>query len=350
MNHRTQSYNKRPLTAQILSRAGLIMLAQVLGEDEQAKLTDLGVAPLTKEGVSLEQSARYERLQLKWAGPKGEGEAALIVKALPDLTWSQAVNLNTTIPAEVLLVEGDLSPAFAQIIEDGFVASGRISADRPAWLLSQDFSHLSTLHTQYDSQTNEVVLQKTATFHALHWGALRVLDDVYPWLPRFSDWIEAHCTLLRHLLRQEEPPERPYNRWARQQWPTLTQTLLARWEKHTPLIAAALQRIIDNPAPILELIQQSPQTIIHGTWRAETLRLQEQQLIASQWDRIQVGPAAWDLYSYLHSINHSSVEADIDQYFEHLSTIIPSLSQNERDTFRQVYDLCPLLHILLNNL
>lgn len=323
------------------------MLAQVLGEDEQARLTDLAVAPPSKEGVSLERSARYERLQLKWVGPKGEGEAALIVKALPDLTWSQAVNLNTTIPAEVLLVEGDLSPAITQIIEDGFVASGRISTDRPAWLLSQDFSHLSTLDTQYDSQTNGVVLEKTATFHALHWGALRVLDDVYPWLPRFSDWIEAHCTLLRCLLREEEPPESLYHRWARQQWPNLPQKIRARWEKHIPLIAEALQRIIDNPAPILELIQQSPQTIIHATWRAETLRLQDEQLIASQWDRIQVGPAAWDLYSYLNSVNHSTVEADIEQYFDHLTALTPALSQSERDTFRQVYDLCPLLHILL---
>jgi hypothetical protein len=323
------------------------MLAQVLGEDEQARLTDLAVAPLSKEGVSLERSARYERLQLKWAGAKGEGEAALIVKALPDLTWSQAVNINTSIPAEVLLVEGDLSPAITQIIEDSFVASGRISTDRPAWLLSQDFSHLSTLDSQYDSQTNEVVLQKTATFHALHWGALRVLDDVYPWLPRFSDWIEAHCTLLRHLLREEEPPESLYYRWARQQSPNLSQKIRARWEKHEPVIASILEPIIDNPAPILELIQQSPQTIIHGTWRAKTLRLQDEQLIASQWDRIQVGPAAWDLYSYLNSVNRSTVEADIEQYFEHLRRIIPTLSDSECHTFRQAYDLCPLLHILL---
>jgi hypothetical protein len=211
----------------------------------------------------------------------------------------------------------------------------------------QSFTPPAKIDTQYDSHTNEVVLQKTATFHALHWDALPVLDDVYPWLPRFSDWIEAHCTLLRCLLREEEPPESLYNRWARQQWPNLTQKIRARWEKHIPLIAEALQRIIDNPASILELIQLSPQTIIHGTWRAKTLRLQDEQLIASQWDRIQVGPAAWDLYSYLNSVNRSTVEADIEQYFDHLTTIIPSLSQSQRDTFRQVYDLCALLHIIL---
>lgn len=320
------------------------MLAQVLADDPQARVTALDVGPMERKG----SHARYERFRMGWEGPQGKGRRRFILK-VPSNTWSEALNPTIPAPSEVLLVEGDLSTVFSQIIPDGAVAAGRKTNARPAWVLSEDFGHsigLPSDHSSQTSQIEELVLVKSAAFHALHWDALPVLNDVYPWLPRFTNWVEAQCAFLAALLRQESEPDTPYHRWANQQWPALTQTFAAACQKLDPLHLEPLQTILNNPDLLLDTITQSPQTIIHGAWRKENLGLQEGQLIAREWEYVQVGPAAWDLYTYLTALPTASHL--IARYLDHVATTIPTLSESERAAFQRAYDLCPLLDTLLH--
>ncbi|MBA3531673.1 MAG: hypothetical protein H0T73_07140 [Ardenticatenales bacterium] len=335
-----------PLVAQALSAAGVTMLAQLLSDDKEAQVVALDAAPV-RVADPLE---RHERLRLAWAGPKGEGNHLLLLKVLSALTWSEAVNLTIPAPVEVLFVESDLATVLDDIVANHVVAAARRNETRPAWLLYHD---LQTLLKDNDRDTQRLVLEKTATFHALHWGATAVLDDVYPWLPRFAQGVQAHLAFLAAIVEGEPTLDLPYERWALQRWPTLPTDFRAFWQHLAPVHSNPLRTLFQDPTPLLERLAHSPQTLLHGAWRRETLLRHEERLLSHTWGFLQIGPAAWDLCTYLgdclydgsHSLSRSEA---IALYLDQVATIITELSDTDRLLFEQSYDLCWLLNVLLH--
>lgn len=267
------------LTARIMTQSSITMLVQVLAEDPSARVNRLDIAPLDDDFFGNER----ERLRVLWEGDNGTGQHDFVLYGLPPVTWSEKVNPNLPAPAPVLFVESDLPSAFTMITE-GFVASGRRRGERPAWLLREEWLAIPTVeserrkekgennHTDSLSALLSPLLEKTAAFHALHWGAEQVLDDVYPWLPRFSARLESEEWKAEHA---------------------------------------------DAP-PALLTMAHLPQTIIHGTWRVEHLRLRDGELLVEGWDRIMVGPAAWDVYCLLESLDITDWEPWIREYCGYL--------------------------------
>lgn len=270
------------LTARILTKSSITMLVQVLAEDPSASVKGLEIAPLDDDSFENQR----ERLRVLWEGDNGTGHHDFVLYSLPAVTWSEKVNPNLPAPAPVLFVESDLPDAFTMITE-GFVASGRRRGERPAWFLREDWLGIKTIETEKEERGKEQgengndkslysflspLLEKTAAFHTLHWGAEQVLDDVYPWLPRFSARLESEEWKAEHA---------------------------------------------DAP-PALLTMAHLPQTIIHGTWRAEYLRLRDGELLAEGWDRIMVGPAAWDVYCLLESLDIADWERWIREYCGYL--------------------------------
>lgn len=238
-----------PLTPQVLTQSSITMLVQVLADDNSARVTSLDVAPLTHDASGNQR----ERVRVAWQGEQGTGQRDFILYGLPEVTWSETVNPIIPAPAPVLFVESDLPDALT-MLREGFVASGRRRGERPAWYLREDWMAIPTIEQSDDLLS--MVLEKSATFHALHWGAEPVLNDVYPWLPRFSAWAEQ----------------------------------------------SARSEAREGMAKALTPLTKMPQTLIHGSWQAEHLRLANGELLVDAWDRVMVGPAAWDIYCLLQSL------------------------------------------------
>jgi hypothetical protein len=275
------------LTAQILTQSSITMLVQVLTDDNSASVKGLEIASLGADFFG----NRRERVRVAWEGEKGTGQRDFLLYASPPVTWSERVNPNLPAPAPVLLVESDLPDAFT-MLREGFVASGRRRGERPAWLLREDWTAIKTIEMNLSDREKDegltqngatgthntsypflsALLEKTAAFHALHWGAEKVLDDVYPWLPRFTAQLESDAWNAGHR---------------------------------------------DAPTT-LRVITHLPQTIIHGTWRAEHLRFHNGELLVEGWDRVMVGPAAWDVYCLLDSLGLQDWERWIREYCGYL--------------------------------
>lgn len=319
------------------------MLAQVLADDSDANLTDLRVAPRKSQA----KDSLSEYLRLAWQGPKGQGKQALILNAFFENTWSEAVNPDCSQPSTVFLTESDLSPAWEAILQDDLVAAGARRPTRPAWLLRRDLRHLPTLANPPSPPQRTLIRQKMATFHALHWDATPILDTVYPWLPRFSAWLQTHCATLLNILKKNPTSPTPYQHWLARKHPTLTKQLPAIRDTLSPNTLTQLQTLLSNPTPFLTPIQHSPQTILHGNWHPKHLCLQANQLILSQWQHIQVGPAAWDLYTYLNTLPAPNISEEITQYLTQVQTIVP-LSESDQQAFRDAYERCSFLAHLLH--
>ncbi len=342
------NFHHLPLAAQAFSRAAMTTLVQVLSEDAEATVTALDSAPLDAP----HSPNRYERLRVRWAGPRGEGEHAFVLKGLPDITWSEAVRPTLPAPADVLLIEGDLSTVFGSVVEDDAIAAGRRTPPRPAWILAEAQAG-EPLPPDADEAVHQWVLQKSAAFHALHWGALPVLDEVYPWLPRFDEWVRVHCAFLAQLLESGSPPDNAYGQRIVRRWPDFARHLVAFWESNHMAGLEPLQRFLRDPSPLLRPLADTPHTILHGNWQRDEMARRGEQLVVREWRYVQVGPAAWDLCTYL-SEQHFQGEAPFDAaasislYLDQVATIIPELSAEERGTFRRAYDICRVLDLLLH--
>lgn len=286
-----------PLTPQILTQSAITMLVQVLAEDSSASVNGLEIAPI---GNDFFRNQR-ERVRVSWQGDNGTGQRDFVLYGLPAVTWSEKVNPNLPAPALVLFVESDLPSAFT-MLKEGFVASGGRRGERPAWLLREDWINIPTtamdlgerarnlaksshspqkeIYASLRSSLLSVLLEKTAAFHALHWGAEKVLDEVYPWLPRFTRWVN------REEIR------------------------------------------VKGEETVKALVQM-PQTIIHGTWQAKYLRLVEEELWVEGWDRVMVGPAAWDVYCLLKSLRVEDKERWARLYCDYLAERVAEFTNAE---------------------
>lgn len=334
------------LALQALSAAGVTMLAQTLGEDPEAQVTALEAASLAAPGP-----ARFERLRLAWQGPQGTGERSFVLKVLPALSWSETLNPELPAPAEVLFVESDLAEVIEEPVGSGVVAASRRRGSRPAWLLYEDYTVHPSLAMLADQAYQKEALQRSARFHALHWGAQRVLDDVYPWLPRFEVAMQAHLAYLAQLQQGHDEPS-PHARWQLQRAPDLPARWHTLWERLAPSQARPLASLLADPAPLLERLAHSPQSLLNGQWRRHKLYLAEGKLSHSDWSHLQVGPAAWDLATlmgdYLYEGHPSLSRSEaLTLYLDEIATIIPELSPTTRLAVEQAFDLCLVLDALL---
>lgn len=275
-----------PITAQILTQANLTMLVQVLLEEPNARVTGLDVAPLAADRFGNQR----EQVRITWQGENSTGQYHFILSALPEVTWSEHVNPALPAPSSILFAESDLPDALTMLVE-GFVAVGARRGTRPAWVLRHDWTNTPTLALREDALPQ--VLAQTATFHALHWGAETVLRDVYPWLPDFNTWFSLESAIANRATTGE----------------------------------------LDT------LIVAMPQTLIHGTWQASHLRLHNEELWVEGWDRLMMGPAVWDVYLLLASLDVEEYEAAGRQYCALLQEIVTEFSEADTENFIAVLRL-----------
>jgi hypothetical protein len=263
-----------PITAQILTQATLTMLVQVLLEEPAARVTGLDVAPLAADSFGNQR----EQVRIAWQGENSTGQYHFVLYALPEVTWSEQVNPSIPAPSPILFAESDLPDVLTMLVE-GFVAVGARRGTRPAWVLRHDWTATPTLAQREDALP--LVLAQTAAFHALHWDAETVLRDVYPWLPEFNAWVAERSTMT----------------------------------------------------PLTTLIAALPQTLIHGTWQAAHLRLHNDKLWVEGWDRLMVGPAVWDVYLLLASLDVEDYEAAGRQYCALLQETVTEFSEADTESF-----------------
>lgn len=326
-----------PLAVQVLTKASLTMLVQVLADDPQAQVTNLEAAALPNPRPQIRQA----RLRLSWQAPTGGGERALLLKALPTLTWSEAIAPALPAPAELLMVETEGFRRFSAVLDDISIAAGRRHESRPAWILYEDVTELPTIAQAAPPDALTRLLAASAGFHAPYWGTLDELEGLG--LPRFDTWVEEQCRLLVGWLGLTKPSASAYARWAAAEWPTLAEALPTAWNSLNAEERETLAGLLTEPATFLASIAASPHTVLHGEWRADNLRWKGERLLVDGWEFMQVGPVAWDLYCLLQAPDSDTLRAYLNQLDPH-----HPIKAAEREAVERAYTLCPLLHTLLH--
>lgn len=200
---------------------------------------------------------------------------------------------------------------------------------------------------------NALALATLARFHALHWEAVPVLEQVYPWLPRFSEWVTQHSRFLTALLVEDMAPQTPYGQRILSHWPDLAHRFATFWHGCAPEQVEPLQALLRNPTPLLDRLAASPQTILHGNWQREELERRGERLTVSEWRYVQVGPAAWDLCTFLHADPNGQPDLPptgeaLSFYLDQVATVVHELSDADRARFRYGFDLCRVLDLLMH--
>ena len=333
-----------PLAPQVFSSASFTSLVRVLSDDDAAEVVALERAPFADDHTI----ARYERLRARWTGPKGRGERLFLLKALPNPTWSEAIRPELPAPTEVLMIEGDLSQSLTSVITDSAVAAGRRTADRPAWVLYDALPEsFIDEETEADVETIHRIADGTAALHARYWNAERAVEQAYPWLPRFSEWAQAHCRFLDRLMADEPPG--PYGQEALRYRPTLVKSLRRFWKAASPAQQSRLQQILHDPSPLLDATLAGPQAIINGDWRAVQMGFWEEKLVVREWSYIQYGPVAWDICTFLSASPELIDPASfMERYLASLRARVPDLDPATEQALVRTFDLVRVLDLMLS--
>jgi hypothetical protein len=129
-------------------------------------------------------------------------------------------------------------------------------------------------------------LDHMAAMHATFWGGGAELE-VVPGMHRYlelSPWTaQAEATVgAGHLVP----------RLVGEGWPLLADV--------APRAAAAVTPLAWNPAPLVEALDQTPQTFVHGNWKLDNLGTDaEGRTVVLDWELPGRGPALSDLAWYL---------------------------------------------------
>ncbi|MCB0077845.1 MAG: hypothetical protein KDD73_10570 [Anaerolineales bacterium] len=330
-----------PLAPQIFTSGSFTTLIRALTEDESAVVTALDQAPHEDANTI----AQYERLRVRWRGKEGEDERHLLLKVLPELTWAEAFHPDMAAPSEVLMLESDLSEAIGEVVIDGALAAGRRFGPRPAWLLYDDLP-AQTMDLSLDSEAVQWIAEESAAFHALYWNDGSVTAR-YPWIPRFDDWVPAHCQFLDQLLTDRAVNR--YGQGALRFRPTLMSSLQHFWRAARREQRRVLRTVLEQPDRLLDAILAGPQTIINGDWRSVQMVRWNDHLVVHEWGYLQYGPPMWDLCTFL-AASPELVEPDffLDSYFEALAALRPTFSLAERETLMRSFDLVRVLDLILH--
>jgi hypothetical protein len=159
-----------------------------------------------------------------------------------------------------------------------------------------------------DESTADLVLQRTAAMHARFWDAPPAQD---------IGW----CGLQgRLLMLSEDAGERLRDA-------DLMQIgFAAGWERFhaaAPVpVSALVRRIQRDPKPLLRVLSQLPQTLLHNDVKVANLAIQDETLWMFDWALAGVGPVSFEL-AWVLAVNSSrlpwSLEATISRYRDHLN-------------------------------
>jgi hypothetical protein len=129
-------------------------------------------------------------------------------------------------------------------------------------------------------------LDHMAAMHATFWGAGDEIDVVPP-MHRYlelSPWTAAAEAGIAsdHLVPQ----------LIGRGWPLLAEV--------APRAAAVVTPLAYDPAPLVEALESSPQTLVHGNWKLDNLGSDDdERTVLLDWELPGRGPAASDLAWYL---------------------------------------------------
>jgi hypothetical protein len=80
-------------------------------------------------------------------------------------------------------------------------------------------------------------------------------------------------------------------------------------------VTDVLQRLLDDPTPMVEEMKKHPMTLIHGDYRLHNLGLKDQKVVAIDWEVVGNAPPSVDLAWYL-IISASRIDASREQVID----------------------------------
>lgn len=340
-----ESVNQTPM---VISRGGYAALLRVLLDQDDLLITKIESEPVE---VGVPSPNRYYRQRLTAEGEQGIAQMTVILKVLPEATWLEAWNPRLDGPAEIVALESDLLSSLPPGIIDPTLANARARDGRPAWTMSMDLVTdlgQGSLPGGLSEAMLRLVLFRLAELHALHWDALTVLDYVYPWLTRQSELVQGAATLYTSVLGGRIP-DSSTGRWLFETQPSSVAILQSWLNQHTEEDRAALRRLLNDPQWVIEVLAATPTTICHGAPLADHLGVIEDRLALIEWERMQVGPSSWDVWTFWSSLNQPALTEGeaLDFYLESLERIVGPV---DRDAWLDSYALAPVVGFLVQDL
>ncbi|MCW5851989.1 MAG: hypothetical protein KIT87_18090 [Anaerolineae bacterium] len=332
----------------VLSRGGYAALMRVLLEQDDLQVVDIQSEPVQ---VGAPSANRFYRLWLTAQGQAGQFEMTLILKVFPDLTWSEVWNPAMDGPAELVLLESDLLTSLPPGILDPTIASARAREGKPGWTMTTDFlAELGvSASDRWDAASLRLILLRLAELHALHWGALEVLDYVYPWLTRQAEWLHRAAALYSSILA-EVVPDDPAGELLLDEQPQASAALRGLMARLTPADQAALSGFLADPDWLIERLRATPITVCHGAPHIGHLALvEESRVVLIEWEAMQVAPSSWDVWTFWDSLPQPALtEADALGFY--LDTLEQLVGPIDRAAWQASYRLAPVVAFVLRDL
>jgi hypothetical protein len=211
-----------------------------------------------------------------------------VVKHLSGDDWLARASLDETGRAVGLWEDGvyDLAAPF---VDSAVVAAARPDDGKPypAALLMRDVTpHLVPEDAAVDLPTHTAFVEAMAALHVAFWQlppetTLMPLRINYEFLSPRQARREAAGVDSSDVLRFVEPGWR------------------AVFDQR-PDVAARLRGLLDDPGPLVGLLESVPATFLHGDWKMGNLgRRDDGMVVLLDWDRVSTGPGLVDLGWYL---------------------------------------------------
>ncbi len=332
----------------VISRGGFAALMRVLLEQDDLQITDIQSESVA---VGRPSANKFYRVRLTAVGEQGTAAMNVLLKVLPDATWIEAWNPRLDGPAELVALESDLLTSLPQSIVDPTLASARAREGKPAWTMASDvIADLGQgqLSTAAGSDAIRLILYRLAELHALHWDALPVLDFVYPWVTRQSEWLREAAALYAAALRGETPDTAP-GRLLDAEQPNASAALNALFDHLEAEDATTLRRFLDSPEWLIERLATVPPTICHGAPTSDHMALVEDRLLLVEWEYLQVAPSSWDVWNFWSSLAEAKLSEDdaLAFYLDALESIVETV---DREAWMDTYRLAPVTAFVLHDL
>lgn len=329
----------------VISRAGYAALMRVLLEQDDLRITDIDSHPVAVGGPS---DNRFYRVRLTAVGEAGEARLNVLLKVFPEPTWMETWNPQLDGPTEVVVLESDLLSSLPEGIVDPTIASARAREGKPAWTMASDVIADLGQAGGLDGMRNgdlKLVLLRLAEWHALHWDAQQVLDFVYPWFTRQSDWLRASADVYYAALTATACDVPAAARLAAE-YPQAGEALRGLFAALAEDDRASLEHLLANPDRLIERLAAVPVTVTHGAPTVDHIALTDDRLVIVEWERVQVGPSSWDVWAFLSSLPDPGLPTDdaLAFYVEALERIVGPI---DRAAWRDTYQLAPVAAFIL---
>jgi hypothetical protein len=245
---------------------------------------ELVAAATSREAIKPEDSksgAAFERLVI-------DGQPYLVKYLTED--WLAAGALDTNARAAGLWESG-VYDYFADIVDSTVAGATRLSDDGSGFsaaLLMRDVTDsLIPVDDAVDLAAHAGFLAAMAAMHARCWNDLPAAE-LMPFAAtyRFLSPAQARREAAELGDRSE-----------------VLRAVLAGWElmtKSDPGLMDVVAPLLHDPRPLVEALQLTPMTFVHGDWKMGNLgRHQDGRVVLLDWDRPAAGPGAADLAWYV---------------------------------------------------